>query len=203
METNFSHEQSLSLINEMINRARNNVKQEGALSFIFWGYATAALAIMHSVLMNTLNDPRQSAGIWFLMIPAGIISYFMERRIDRKKLIKTHIDKIAGTVWGAFLISFAVFMVVLITVNIKFGYEQIFMLTTPSLMIMVGLGQFISACIYRNKMWYWFAALTWTGAVACAFLVPDKQMIVFAVCMILGFVVPGHVLIHQAKKSHV
>ena len=112
MDTNFNHEQSLALINEMINRARNNVKHEGV-------------------------------------------------------------------------------------------YSLIFMLNIPVIMVMVGLGQFISACIYRNKMWYAIAALTWAGAIVCVFLPVYLQFIDFATCMILGFVLPGHILIHQAKKSHV
>jgi hypothetical protein len=29
------------------------------------------------------------------------------------------------------------------------------------------------------------------------------QFIIFAACMLLGFVVPGHILNHQVKKSHV
>ena len=203
MDTNLNHEQSLSLINEMISRARNNVKHEGATSLIYWGYLTAVLAITNNVLINTLNEPGQSAWIWLLMIPAGIVSYFMERRTDRKKLVKTHIDKIGGMIWAGFLISIVVFMMLIITVYVNFNFQQIFMLHTPTLMIMVGMGQFISACVFRNKMWYAIATLTWAGAFICAFLVPAIQLIVFAACMILGFAVPGHVLNHQAKRSHV
>ena len=203
MDTNFNHEQSLALINEMINRARNNVKHEGAYSLIFWGYVTAALAIINSVLLNTLNQPQQSNWVWSLMIPAFVVSFFMQRRIDRKRLVKTHIDKIAGNVWGGFLISYVVFEMVIFSTAFRFDTQVIFMLNIPVIMIMVGLGQFISACIYRHKMWYAFAALTWTGAVVCVFLPLYLQFIDFATCMILGFAVPGHILIHQAKKSHV
>ena len=203
MDTNLTYEQSLTLINEMINRARNNVKQGGATSLIYWGYLTAALGITNSVLMNILSDPNQSFWIWFLMIPAGLVSYIMERRKDKKQLVKTHIDKIAGMVWAGFLISFLVFTVVINTVNIKFDLNQIFMLNTPAIMVMVGMGIFISACVFRQKMWYVNAGLTWAGAIVCAFLPVDMQFIVFAVCMILGIAVPGHVLNHQAKKSHV
>jgi MFS family permease len=201
MERDFNHEESLSLINEMISQARNNVKTGSTYSMMYWGYATAALAIINYVLLHTLSNPNQSFWIWCFMLPAGLGSYFIERRIRRKALVKTHIDKIGGMVWCGFLISFSVFEIVINTVGFRLGIYQVFMLTTPVIMIMVGMGEFISACIYRHKMWYVIAALVWMGAIVCAFLNVDMQFIVFAACMILGFVVPGHILNRQAKKS--
>lgn len=202
MERDFNHEKSLSLINEMISQARNNVKMEGTYSMIYWGYVTAAIAVVNCVLLHTLSNPNQSFWIWFLMFPAGLGSYFIERRANRKALVKTHIDKIGSMVWYGFLISFVVFELVIHGAGFRLENSQIFILSTPILMIMVGMGQFVSACIYRHKMWYAIAALTWTGAIACAFLDVDMQFIIFAACMIIGFVVPGHILNHQAKKSH-
>jgi hypothetical protein len=203
MDTNFNHEQSLTLINEMILRARNNVKKGGTYSMIFWGYCTAALAIINCVLLNTLNNPEQSFWVWFFMLPACAVSYFIERKVYRETLVKTHIDMIGGMVWAGFLISFAVFTCIIHTVSHKFEVYQIFMLNIPVIMIMLGMGQFVSACIYRHKMWYAIASMTWAGAVVCAFFDVDMQFIVFAVCAILGFAIPGHILIHQTKKSHV
>jgi hypothetical protein len=203
MEKIFNHEESLSLINEMISQARNNVKMEGTSSLIFWGYLTATLAIINCVLLNTLSKPEQSFWIWGFMLPAAFVSFLMERRMDKKRLVKTHIDKIAATVWFGFLISFVVFTLVLHLAHFKFDIYQIFMINTPVIMVMVGMGEFISACIYRQKIWYAIAALTWTGAVVCSFLTVDIQLLVFAACILLGFVVPGHILNHQAKKSHV
>jgi len=203
MESNFNHEQSLSLINEMINRARNNVKQGGVYSLIYWGYVTAALAVINSVLLNTLSNPSQSFWIWGLMLPAGVVSYFIERYMNRKTLVKTHIDAIGSMVWLGFFSSFVVFTIVIHTLHFNFNLYQIFMINTPALMIMVGMGQFITACVYRHKLWYIVALITWVGAVACAFLKVDMQFIVFAACMVFGFAVPGHILNYQAKKSHV
>jgi hypothetical protein len=203
MERDFNHEESLSLINEMISQARNNVKMESTYSMIYWGYVTAVVAIINCVLLHTLSNPNQSFWIWFLMLPASLGSYFIELRAHKKALVKTHIDKIGSMVWYGFLICFVVFEVVIHAVGLRLENYQIFILTTPVLMIMVGMGQFVSACIYRHKKWYAIAALTWTGAIICAFLDVDIQFIIFAACMIIGFVVPGHILNCQTKKNHV
>jgi len=203
METNFSHEQSLELISEMIQRARNNVKQGSAYSIIYWGYVTASLAVINYVLLNTLNDPEKSSGIWFLMIPAAAIGYWIERRVNRGRLVKTHIDKIASTVWTGFLISYAVSMAVIFIIAGTDNLYQLFKLIIPVILILVGMGQFISACIYRSKLWYAIAALSWINAIVCVFVAVDIQFLVFALTMILGFVIPGHILNHQAKQRHV
>ena len=201
MDTNFSHEQSLSLINEMIRRAQNNVERN--YSLIYWGYLAAAVAIVNYVLIHTLNNPNQSFLIWWIMLPAAIPGYFIERRSKRKKMVKTHFGKISGMVWVGFLISWVIFMIVLNTVCYKHEIYRISVFITPICMIMFGMGQFITACVLRYKLLYATAALSWIGAIACAFLNTDLHMIVFAVNMILGCAVPGHILNYQAKKSHV
>jgi len=203
METNFNHEQSLTLITEMINRARNNVKIKGAYSLIFWGYVVAALAIVQAILFNLLSDPMQSAFVWVAMIPAVAVGYGIERRIERKTLVKTHIDKIGSMIWAGFLISFVAFTIVIHAVRIKFELEQIFMLNIPVVMILLGMGQFITACTFRAKLWNLSAAFSWLAAIACTFVRIDVQFIIFAACMIVGFVIPGHILNRQSKENHV
>jgi hypothetical protein len=70
------------------------------------------------------------------------------------------------------------------------------------MMIMLGICEFVMGTIYRYKAWYRVAILFWIGAVACAFLAVDLQFIILAICMILGFVVPGHLLNRKTKKNH-
>ena len=203
MDTNFNHEQSLTLINEMILRAQNNVRKGKTYSIIFWGYVVAAAAVTNCVLLHALQDPNRSFLVWLLMIPASLASYFIERRDCRGNLVKTHIDKIGGSIWSGYTISTFVFLVVIFTVAFKFEIPRIFLMITPVILTMVGLGQFITACVYRSKKWYSIAALFWSGAFACAFLEVDMQYIVLTACMIFGFIIPGYILNYKAKKSHV
>ena len=204
MEEKFNYEESLSLINEMITRAQNNVKKEKAYAIIFLGYVATAAAVATYVLLHTQHNPRLCFWVWSVMIPAAVVSRFIERRLNGEKLIKTHIDKIGGAVWTGYMISVAVFLAVIFTVAFKFEISyRIFLLIVPVILTMVGMGQYATACIYRSKMWYAVAAVFWVGAVVCAFLNVDMQHLLFAVCMILGFVVPGHMMNRQAEKSHV
>ena len=203
MEETFNHEQSLSLINEMIQRAQNNVNKGKTYSFIILGYVLAAAAIAIYVLLHTLSNPNQSFWVWLVIVPAMVAMNFVERRINGEKYVKTHIEKIGGMVWAGFGISSVVFIAVVFTITFNTGTNTIFLLCTPVILTMVGMAQFITACVFRNEMWYLIAIVYWVGSLACTFLNGDAHMIIFAVCMLLGYAFPGHLLLHKAKKSHV
>ena len=203
MDTNFSHEQSLALINEMICRARNNAQAERMYSVLFWGYTVAFLALANFVLIHTLNNPNQSFLVWLAILPAWLVSYFIDRKTDRSALVKTHIDKISNIVWKGFGIGTIVFLVIIYAVAFRIKDYRLMLLINPVYMIMIGLCEFTTACIYRYKPWYWIAILFWAGAISCVFLPVDRQFLILASCMILGFVIPGHLLTRQQKQNNV
>ena len=203
MDTNFSHEESLALINEMICRARNNVQKERMYSVLFWGYTVAFLALTNFVLIHTLNNPNHSYLVWLAIFPAWLVSYYIDRKIDRTAIVKTHIDKIGDIVWKGFGIGTMVILVILYTEAFRFMDFKLMLLINPIYMTLIGVCEFATACIYRHKTWYWFAVLFWVGAITCAFLQVDLQFVILAVCMILGFAVPGHLLNRQQKQTNV
>jgi len=203
METNFNHEQSLALINEMISRARNNVQKERKHSMIFWGYTVALIALSNFALIHLLSNPHSSFLVWLCILPAWVVSYFIDRRIDRTAMVKTHIDKIGDMVWKGFGIAVLVLVAIVNIMAFKTNDFHSMMLINPIIMGAMGMCEFASASIYRYKPWYWVALFFWAGAIVCAFLRVDWQFMVLAACMILGFVVPGHLLNYQTKKSHV
>ena len=50
MNTSFNSEQSLALIHEMIQQARNNFGKAPSKTMIFWGYLVAFTAIVNVIL---------------------------------------------------------------------------------------------------------------------------------------------------------
>jgi len=202
MDKNFNHEESLSLINEMISRARNNFQKEKLYSMMYWGYLVACTAIANFVLLQVLSNPNHSFLVWLIVIPGWVVSYLIDRNVNRAILVKTHIDNIGNVLWKGLGIGILVFIVAVYVVAFRTNNFYVVFLINPIIMIMIGLCEFVSARIYQYKPWYWVAILFWISAILCAFLAVDWQFIVLAICMILGFVVPGHLLNYQAKKSH-
>jgi hypothetical protein len=73
-------------------------------------------------------------------------------------------------------------------------------------MIMVALTEFGIAKACRFKPLLWGAAGFWAGALFCVFFtfilkIGALHLLILAVCMISGFVIPGYKLNNSAKIS--
>ena len=204
MEVKFTEQQSMEVISEMIDRARNNVQKGSANSMIFWGFVIAFIAILNIILMHTLNSPYQSYWVWTLTIPCIAISYFNKRKIDRTAIVRTHIDKIVTSAWVAFGISNFIFIFLIFWMAYGWKNYQLFMLITPVIMLMVALAQFVTAKACRFRPFLYGALVMWLGAVCCVlsyFLLKrtDIQFAILAIGMIMSFVIPGYQLNSKAK----
>jgi hypothetical protein len=217
METRFLEQDGLALINEMIQRARNNFRKGSMDHMIFWGYLTAAVATVNYVLLQTLANPTAAYWVWALMAPGAIADFFIRQRNDRIATVKTHIDRIIYSIWQGFMIGVALFLALIFGMAILLEDRHLFFLITPVILLMLGISEFVTARSCRSKLLFWVSVILWTGAVLCiipldmelsgqqpsATLHQGHQLIILAVCMIAGFVVPGHWINHKARQCHV
>ncbi len=196
MEPKMSEQESLKIINEMIMQARSNFQKGRVNVAIFWGYLVALTAMLNFILLKTLEHPQYAFMIWLLMVPGAVVSYFIDKRIDRSAIVKTHIDSIVHFVWNGYGISVLLLQVVFWVVNIPNNIH--FYLMTPIILLMMGAAQFVTAKACKYHPYYWGATVFWLGAV-CGTLTGkiEYQFLVLAVCAIVGFVIPNHVLNHK------
>jgi uncharacterized membrane protein len=206
MEKNFTEQDSLRLINEMINQAKNNVQKGAADSMILWGYATAILAIANFVLLHTLNIPHYSFHIWWLTILVNIINAIIKRKKEKESVVKTHIDKIVSSAWIGFLISIIIFLIVIFSTVFLTHSLVLVWVITPVILTILGLAQYVTATACRYKLFFYAAFIFWGGALLCLislYIFPrsDIQFILLAVCMISGLAIPGHMLNKKATQN--
>jgi len=203
-----TEQRSLAVITEMIDRAQNNIQKGSGTSMIFWGCFIAFIALMNVVLIYTLPNPTQSFWVWTLSILGFFIQYFIESKIEKGKMVKTHIDRIVSSAWGIFAVSVAVFLVIIFSLGYGTGTYQFFLLINPIILLLIGVVEYITAQVLRFKPFLWGAIGMFTGALlsAAVLLIPGNynslQFVVLAVCMILGFVIPG-VQLNKKAKSYV
>ena len=209
METKLTEQESLAIISEMIDRARNNVQKGSANNLIYNGYAVAFVAILNFILLHLLPkaDLNWSFSVWWLMIPSGVIDYFLKKRVDRSMIVKTQIDSIISAIWRGYGISIVVLLVILFSMSLVYETWHYFAAITPTIMIMTALAEFGMAKACRFKPFLWGAVGFWIGALLCCCVTyfvlrrGDIQFLILAVCMILGFVVPGYQLNKLAKEN--
>ncbi|MDR2949386.1 MAG: hypothetical protein LBV71_09275 [Prevotella sp.] len=206
MEKNFTEQDSLRLINEMINQAKNNVQKGSANSMILWGYVTAIVAITNFILLHTLEIPYYSFHIWWIMILVGVISTVMTRRSDKEATVRTHIDKIVSSAWNGFSISVVIFLIIIFTTVYLTRSWALTWVITPVILTIMGLAQYVTATACRYKLFYYAAGIFWGGALVCLisfYIFPraDIQFILLAICMVLGLAIPGHMLNKKATQN--
>ena len=208
METKLTEQESMKIINEMILQARNNIQKGSANSMIYSGYAVAFIAILNVILSKVSPefDSKWTSLVWCLMIPFFFIDYYVKKRVDRSRIVKTHLDSILSTLGTGMLISVAVLMPIFFSLAFIFNNDSFFIVIIPIVMTMIAFSELVTAKVYRFKPFFWGAVVFWSGALLCglsfiALKRLDIQLLILAVSMILGFVIPGYKLNKSAKEN--
>ncbi len=208
MENNFSEKDSLRIINEMIIQTRNNIQIGAASSMVFCGYFVAFAALAEVILINILDNPAQANWIWLSMIPMIIISSIIRRRKDRSAIVRTPIDRIIRHTWKGFMISVIVLLTILFSSGYIFNTWIVYVLITPFILLLIGLGQYVTGVTTKFKPFQIGAWIFWIGSLLCIILSfkvfnrAEIPFIILAICMITGFIIPGHTLNRLAKKEN-
>ncbi len=209
METKFTEQESLTLISEMIEQARNNFQKGSGNAMILNGCAVAFIALLNILLLFILPNPVLSFNIWWLMLPVMFVDRLIDKRQHKDALVKTHIDKIITAAWRSFSIAIVVFLITIFAYGIAQDNPRIFVLITPTIMLMAGATEFITAKACRFKPFLTGAWVLWGGTLACPatyillhYWSGILHFLILAVCMVLAFVIPGYRL-NKLAKSHV
>jgi hypothetical protein len=214
MEPKFTEQESLAVISEMISRARNNVQKGAGTFMIYWGTMVAVAALLNIALAFILRGMslpvNYSFNIWWIMLPAWIGSFILKQKRGRTAIVKSHIDHIISSVWTAFGISNIIFLSMIFTLSYSMHeYRHFFQLINPIILLMTGIGGYITARACRFRPFLHGAIAMWAGSAACALAVIITangsvlvQFVILAICMIIGFVIPGYKL-NKLAKEHV
>ena len=206
MENSFNEQDSLKLINEMISQARNNFRKGAGNSFIWWGYIIALLAMSDFILLYVLTPAYHANYVWLLTIPVFIGNYWYQAQKAKEAVVVTHLDRVVSTIWSGFFISTILLVASIFFIAINWSTHVPYLFITPVIMIMVGLALFVTAKVCRFKPYFYGASIFWLGAILCVCQyslsqIPDLEFIILSVSMILGFVIPGHILNRKAKVN--
>jgi hypothetical protein len=208
METKFTEQESLAIIDEMINRARNNIQKGSANSLIYNGYVVAIVALLNFLLIHILpySERNMSFWIWMLMLPSAVIDHFIGRKLDRSSTVKTQIDGIITWLWRGFGISTTLLVIIVMAVIIVYKNAISGLLITPVIMLFVAIVEFGMAKATNFKPFYWGAICFWAGTILCllSYVIlkrGDLHFLVLAACMVAGFIIPGYILNRKAKEN--
>ena len=185
-EENFSPEESLHLIQSMIDRAKTNIS-DNRFYFLLWGWYVFFAISTQFLLKVVLHYPKHYI-VWWGVSPAVLVTIWYGRKHSRTSH-RTYVGDSMGYLWMGIGIRFFVLSFIISNFQ-KEGSLPAY----PFFIMFYGLGTFVSGKILQFKPLVIGGIINWLLACACIFVSYDYQLLLAAAAIITSYIIPGHLL---------
>lgn len=190
---NFSPQESLDLITQVIHEARNKFSEDGVI-YTMWGAlliiaSTAQFFLLENGFTYTHFYP------YFLMPFGGIISWWYYKKKAASVSSPNQMSKLTSVVWTAcsfnmFVLGFALHSVLLTNL-------------TPVILILLGIALTLSGVIIKSNLLLFSGLFTNITAIVSFFIDWQYHPLVTALVALVAIFIPGLILMNRYKKEHV
>jgi len=192
METNdknFTEAESLAVMQQMISKVKSGMEDD-SFYYIFWGWLVLIAALAHYVLLNM--NVEWAGAVWLLMIVGGIVSAVYGFKQNKNKKVQSYGDDFIKFP----LISFGVSLAMVLLFQSKLGFN-----TYPMVLMIYGAWLFNSGGVIQFRPAMIGGILNWALAIASFFVDFKMQLLLLAAAVLVGFVIPGHMLKSWHRKN--
>lgn len=194
-EKQLSEQESLSIIQQMIDTAKQEQKDDG-MGWIIWGWM-----LFFASVLTCINLQMAWFSTWFFWDAFGILTFVLfvteivrNFRLGRKVKVKTYSKAIFQTLNVGF---FACLMFIIIVMNMGVDPMKGF----PLLMNLYGFWILIYGAILNFKPSMIGAGVMWVFAFAALFVDTFSMvMILHAAGVLCGYIIPGHIANYKFKQ---
>jgi hypothetical protein len=189
-EKAFNEQESLHLIQTMISTVKAEMEDD-SFYYLIWGWLVFIASVAQYVLMKM--DVNENYLGWAILMPAGgIASAVYGYRQEKKKRVKTYIDDLMKYVLITFMVS--LFMVL-------FFQSKLQLNTYPMIMMVYGMWLFVSGAAIKFKPLIIGGIINWILCVVSFFFTFELQLLILAGAVLLGYIIPGHLLKNKFANS--
>src|SRR6185436_16253383 len=145
-ENDFSPQQSLVLIESMINRAKDKFAEDGSM-YLFWGWLVFACSLFQFILLHIMEYPKHYL-VWLATCPAFVYQFFYIRKKRKQQTVTTYTDYIIGYIW-------LTFCVVMLLIGFLIGFltgGDYYYHIIPLLLAVYGVPVFLTGIIGRFRL---------------------------------------------------
>lgn len=193
-EEQLSPEQSLALIQNMINKTKQDMSDD-TFYFLVWGWITFVCCTGQFVLKNVFNY-EQHYQVWWLVIAGVILSIWQGKKDQKSTAAKTYVGESMKYLWIGMGICFFVLSMILT----KLGWgTPVF----PFFIMLYGLGTFISGNFLRFRPLVAGGIAAWALAIGSVFVNYDYQMLFGAAAILISYIIPAYMLRARNKSENV
>ena len=204
-EKELSEQESLLLIQQMINKAKNSYHDTG-IGPILWGAViTVCSLVTYAEIKLKFDLP---VDIWWLTLVAIVPQILIISRKKKRKNVKAYDDTVMNYVWTCFGIS--VFILSFINSNIQSHFKEIadsssyfeYSNYSSSLFLLLyGFPTIITGGSKKFKPMLYGGILCWICCIASVYTNVETDMLLIALSAIGAWLLPGIILNrkHQSK----
>jgi hypothetical protein len=192
---NFSPEQSLQIIQSMIEKAKNQFSENGHL-YLLWGWVVFICSVAQFVLLEIVHYEKHYY-VWMLCWIAVIYQFIYLRKQHHSQKLKTYADKMIGYIWLSFVI-----LMMLIGFSIGRLGENYLNLMGPVFLAMYGVPTFLSGILLQFRPLIIGGIGCWLLSIVAQFIPYEYQLLLLSAAMIIAWIIPGYVLNRKYKLQN-
>jgi len=194
--------ESLSLITQMINKAKNSYHETG-MGAMLWG---AVIAVCSLVRLSEIHfHYKLPFDIYLLTLAAIIPQIFISIKEKKERKVKSYDDIYMDYLWLGFGIS--IFLLILISNNIfsewgswtdeykvatgktaSFGFYEF---VNPLFLMLYGMPTFVTGAACKFKPMLWGGLFCWASCIAAVYTPIKIDLILVALSAIFAWFIPG------------
>jgi MFS family permease len=185
--------QSLGIIEQMINSARNDHRVRGD-GWLLWGWLLFVASVLSAVFM-AIGAEDYVEWVWLIILGLGLLlNILLLAKYRRKKPVTTYVQDLLHKLEIGFFVSLFIIIAAsyLSKMSFAFGYYY----------VLYAFWMFIYGSAIRFRPFIIGAVVNWLAAIVI-FAVQDfyYAMLVSAVAVLVGYLIPGHMLRRQYYQS--
>jgi hypothetical protein len=186
-DTPINEKESLRIIEQMIHKVKSDVRDESFM-YLLWGWLVLAAAAINYILQFVVMFDKPWLPWPVLMGMGGIVSMIYGARESKREKVKTYVSQFLGYLVIAFLVG--LFTVLGFMWKLKLNCY-------PMILVMYGIWLFVSGGALQFRPLVIGGIINWGFAIASFFVVFQYQLIMLGVAVLLGYIIPGHMLRSQ------
>jgi hypothetical protein len=196
-EDSFDENQSIRLIQEMIQVSRKKLKNDGIL-FILWGWISFITYLLEYSMQTIPHTYEISIAKGYITLALAILglSYTLYYLYLKSRKVTTYIGISLRYVWGSMFGAMVLINLIQNNVLHKITFE----LQLPIFMVLIAFALVITGGILRYKMIVIGGIAFGLLAYIASFFSLNLQLLIEAIAWFVAFVIPGHILFANRNK---
>jgi hypothetical protein len=192
-EENFTEQDSLKLINEMIGKAKKSYITKGTASIVWGAIIFLCSLVSWSEVHFKYDFPFD---IWLLTLVALILQIYFSVKEKRSRQFVSYESTVMVYTWMAFTASIFILSFYM-NVHTQKGAGS------TLVMMLYGIPTFITGGVTKFKPMIFGGLFCWVVSFISIYTIIEIDLLLMAACGLFAWLIPGIILWNRYKKNQV